>query len=254
MAQRRVPAPFITKTYNMVDDPSSNDVVSWNEDGTTFVVWKTAEFAKVLLPNYFKHDNFSSFVRQLNTYGFRKIAQNKWEFANENFKQGQQELLTEIHRRKMAPPQPPPGSKPGNMASPAYSADDLPSSTTCSLDIQTSARITDLVDENEKLRKDNQMLNLELVETKRQCNDFISFLTQSMQVEPDQISRILNLCEPPMVAEASVCGSGYSNCDDDDNENCVKLFGVVVKKKRGDFENISFVGGNRKEIKKEYGP
>lgn len=247
MAQRCVPAPFITKTYSMVDDPSSNDVISWNEDGTTFVVWKTAEFAKVLLPNYFKHDNFSSFVRQLNTYGFRKISQNKWEFANENFKQGQQELLTEIHRRKMAPPQPPPGKKPGNLASPAYSADDLASSSTGSLDTQASARITDLVEENEKLRKDNQMLKLELVQTKRQCNDFISFLTQSMQVEPDQFSRILNLCKPPMVAEASGCGSGYSNCDDDENEKSVKLFGVVLKQKRGDLKNIDFLGESEKK-------
>ncbi|XP_073278661.1 heat shock factor protein HSF24-like [Primulina huaijiensis] len=244
MAQRRVPTPFITKTYNMVDDPSSNDVVSWNEDGTTFVVWKTAEFAKVLLPNYFKHNNFSSFIRQLNTYGFRKIAQNKWEFANENFKQGQQELLTEIHRRKMAAPQTPQGRKPGNVASPACSADEFGSSSTGSLDTRESARITDLLDENENLRKDNEMLNLELVQTKRQCNDLISFLTQSMQVEPDQINRILNLCdcEPPMVAEASGCGSGYSNCDEDENEKCVKLFGVIVKKKRS-------LEGNKKGIR-----
>jgi heat shock transcription factor len=68
MAQRSVPAPFLTKTYQLVDDPCSDDVISWNENGTTFVVWKTADFAKDLLPNYFKHNNFSSFVRQLNTY------------------------------------------------------------------------------------------------------------------------------------------------------------------------------------------
>ena len=68
MAQRSAPAPFLTKTYQLVDDPGTDDVISWNETGTTFVVWKTADFAKDLLPNYFKHNNFSSFVRQLNTY------------------------------------------------------------------------------------------------------------------------------------------------------------------------------------------
>ena len=67
-AQRSVPAPFLSKTYQLVDDQSTDDVVSWNEDGSAFVVWKTAEFAKDLLPQYFKHNNFSSFIRQLNTY------------------------------------------------------------------------------------------------------------------------------------------------------------------------------------------
>lgn len=65
---RSVPAPFLTKTYHLVNDPSTNEIVSWGEDDTTFVVWRPPEFARDLLPNYFKHNNFSSFVRQLNTY------------------------------------------------------------------------------------------------------------------------------------------------------------------------------------------
>ena len=63
-----VPAPFLTKTYQLVDDPCTDHIVSWGEDDATFVVWRPPEFARDLLPNYFKHNNFSSFVRQLNTY------------------------------------------------------------------------------------------------------------------------------------------------------------------------------------------
>ena len=67
-SHKSVPAPFLTKTYQLVDDPSTDHIVSWGEDDTTFVVWRPPEFARDLLPNYFKHNNFSSFVRQLNTY------------------------------------------------------------------------------------------------------------------------------------------------------------------------------------------
>lgn len=60
-----VQAPiFLKKTFQMIDtcDPS---IATWTEDGSMFMIKDTDIFASQIICQYFKHNNFSSFVRQL---------------------------------------------------------------------------------------------------------------------------------------------------------------------------------------------
>lgn len=61
-------APFLLKCYEMVEDESTDGLISWNQSEKSFIIWDVPKFSSELLPKYFKHSNFSSFIRQLNIY------------------------------------------------------------------------------------------------------------------------------------------------------------------------------------------
>ena len=48
--------------------PATDAVISWTKAGSSFVVWDAHAFERDHLGRHFKHGNFSSFIRQLNTY------------------------------------------------------------------------------------------------------------------------------------------------------------------------------------------
>lgn len=101
---------FLQKTYAMINscDPA---IAAWSEDGNSFVVKNQGTFEREIIPQYFDHNKFSSFARQLNFYGFRKMQQRAIRnddydketskhvtFLNENFKRGREDLLCRIQR------------------------------------------------------------------------------------------------------------------------------------------------------------
>ncbi|KAI9304229.1 HSF-type DNA-binding-domain-containing protein [Cunninghamella echinulata] len=108
---RNIPA-FLSKLYSMVDDDNT-ELIYWSEDGTSFIVEEQEAFSKTILPRYFKHNTFSSFVRQLNMYDFHKIPhvrqgvlvndgeREHWEFQHPYFQRGKQDILHLVTRKKI---------------------------------------------------------------------------------------------------------------------------------------------------------
>ncbi|KAM3141585.1 kinase-regulated stress-responsive transcription factor skn7 [Paramecium bursaria] len=91
---------FILKTYNILEDSKYQDIVSWSDEGKSFTVWNIGSFTEIVLPAQFKHNNFSSFVRQLNMYDFHKSRSgNTNEFRHPQFQQGRKDLLYQIKRK-----------------------------------------------------------------------------------------------------------------------------------------------------------
>ncbi|KAG8123887.1 hypothetical protein E2320_019247 [Naja naja] len=109
VAATAVPA-FLSKLWALVGDAPSNQLITWSQNGQSFLVLDEQRFAKEILPKYFKHNNMASFVRQLNMYGFRKVVHvdsgivklerdGPVEFQHPYFKQGREDLLEHIKRK-----------------------------------------------------------------------------------------------------------------------------------------------------------
>nr|XP_020031324.1 heat shock factor protein 4 isoform X2 [Castor canadensis] len=104
-----VPA-FLGKLWALVGDPATDHLIRWSPSGTSFLVSDQSRFAKEVLPQYFKHSNMASFVRQLNMYGFRKVVsieqggllrpeRDHVEFQHPSFVRGREQLLERVRRK-----------------------------------------------------------------------------------------------------------------------------------------------------------
>lgn len=89
-----------------------NAIAEWTPEGDKFVVKDKEIFAAKIIPQYYDHNNYSSFTRQLNFYGFTReqsmtikvsdlssLAVGQETFNHKDFQRGRPDLLKNLQRR-----------------------------------------------------------------------------------------------------------------------------------------------------------
>lgn len=105
---------FPFKLYRMLaeaEEENNEDIVSFDAKGKCFMIHKPREFVTDIMPKYFTTSRMSSFQRQLNLYGFRRLSEgpDKGGYSHEYFVKGRKNLCKKIKRKKPTLKLPPQG-------------------------------------------------------------------------------------------------------------------------------------------------
>lgn len=102
-----VTQPFPEKLMDMLTkiekEEKHTSIVGWLPHGRAFIVRKPKEFITEIMPTYFRQSKLTSFQRQLNLYGFRRLTQgpDAGAYYHELFLKNRPELCTRMNRQKV---------------------------------------------------------------------------------------------------------------------------------------------------------
>ena len=191
---------FLTKTFDIVSDPECDHIISWSDDGLSFVIHDTTMFLTEIVPKHFKHNNLASFIRQLNIYGFQKVGnKHVCEFRHELFRRGERHLLAQIKRKTPTK---------------RMSFDDMDGDLSAA---KTEAILTELL----QLKQRQDLLEMNLVQAMNTndslWNDLVACKQQQREIH-DQLQKILFFLmsthgsgEEKKMAEAAVAAASGSD-------------------------------------------
>lgn len=190
------PIPFVNACYSMTCAPENADAVGFSANGTVLEIRDVSKFCHEVLPKYFRHNNFSSFVRQLNMYRFEKlrcVPRVEHAFRHPFFLRDQPSLLENVVRK----------------ASPRHRRAGSSAVTTSAADVSTPALVESPEEEVQKLLRMQQInaeyaralewRNAQLHEEQAKLNNVMT----SLMSNQDTLNEISRLFESPAFALSS---------------------------------------------------
>lgn len=66
--------PFPLKLHQILSNPEFQEFICWNPHGRSWRILKPPVFEQVVIPLYFRHAKYASFMRQVNGWGFKRIV------------------------------------------------------------------------------------------------------------------------------------------------------------------------------------
>lgn len=79
---------FVEILYSIIESRKHEELIRWHDEGSSFVVWNPLKFSEEVLPVHFNHRNFTSFERQTNFYGFKKMGVHDTKPTKKRLKRG----------------------------------------------------------------------------------------------------------------------------------------------------------------------
>jgi len=92
--------PFPVKLHKILSNPEYADIISWLPHGRSWRVLKPKTYEEKIIPKYFRHAKYASFMRQVNGWGFKRMTQgpDHNSYYHELFLRGLSHLCIKMRR------------------------------------------------------------------------------------------------------------------------------------------------------------